>query len=562
MTFLEAAIEILRREGKPLPVRRLAELAVQHNLLSVVGRDPEGTMQARLAEVLDKGPTHGELLRVERDLFGLRSYPPRPYPPPRETAAGEAEGADAEGDAGGDGGDEPIAAAGPGAPGGRRRRRRGRGGNRGQEAGNGTHTNGASQDTEHALPPLVAAEPLLSPMEEALSVEAGPMSEDGGGSDGETDADAEEFDVEASGDSAPLMVAAAGDEELTRSGDEREVRPEIMGRREERGRHRGRGPKDNGRDHQRDVMKEHPRRPEQDRGPRRDQLPQHRGSAAPIATAPASSAPASSMPAAPIPAAAARGNGKHLGNELYELLRAQDGRPQHVRALAQEVDRKKILEGRPQPEITREVRMALHRETSARPSKGLRPRVRSLGGGNYTIAERKLDEDVVAAERALEVALEKLAQVTSQSIRRRLTRCSPFSFEQLGRSCAEALAVEQPTLVRRGEGVAYYGGERTIGSHRSRVLIAIRPGEGELGRRAIGELRAGLDARGFDEGILFSLGRLSAEGREELVAGRAVTVFDGDSIAAFLIEHKLGVRTSHAPVTYFDAEFFAELNET
>ena len=43
MTFLEAAIEVLRREGKPLPVRRLAELAVKHSLLSVVGRDPEAT---------------------------------------------------------------------------------------------------------------------------------------------------------------------------------------------------------------------------------------------------------------------------------------------------------------------------------------------------------------------------------------------------------------------------------------------------------------------------------------------------------------------------------------
>ena len=41
MTFLEAAIEVLKREGKPLELRRLAELAVRHNLLSVVGRDPE-----------------------------------------------------------------------------------------------------------------------------------------------------------------------------------------------------------------------------------------------------------------------------------------------------------------------------------------------------------------------------------------------------------------------------------------------------------------------------------------------------------------------------------------
>ena len=147
-------------------------------------------------------------------------------------------------------------------------------------------------------------------------------------------------------------------------------------------------------------------------------------------------------------------------------------------------------------------------------------------------------------------------------MRRRLARLSPFSFEQLGRLCAESLGVERPTLVRRGEGVAYFGGERALGASRSRVLIGIRPGEGELSRRAVGELRAGLDARGFDEGVLFALGRLSGEARDELRAGRAVTVYDGDTLASFMVEQQLGVRQMYAPIAYFDADFFAELNET
>mgnify|MGYP001468083064 CR=1 FL=1 len=40
MTFVEAAVQILRREGKPLHVKELTRLAIKHNLLSVVGRDP------------------------------------------------------------------------------------------------------------------------------------------------------------------------------------------------------------------------------------------------------------------------------------------------------------------------------------------------------------------------------------------------------------------------------------------------------------------------------------------------------------------------------------------
>jgi hypothetical protein len=540
MTFLEAAIEVLRREGKPLPVKRLAELAVQHNLLSVVGRDPEGTMQARLDEVLDKGPTHPELLRVRPDTFGLRAYPPRPYPPVREGAEAaaaqpEAEGAETEDEA-----DELTTAEAPqpGARRGRRRRRRGRGG---AEGGAETEPVAAAEAEREAAPESgTASAPVATTHpDELLEDEEDP-----------------EFEVEAdSGSAAPLMVSTAGDEELTRSGEEREVRNEIRGgRREERGRRR------RGERGRRDEA-----RPQRDAAPQPQQQQHQRGRGGPAPLPPqalqAVQAPANGTTPAPLPPVV-----RGLGGELVELLRANDARPQHVRALAQEVERRKILDGRPQPEIVREVRMALHAETSARGARGLRPRVRPLGGGNYALVDRKLDDELVSAERALEVALERQAAATQVAVRRRLTRLSPFSFEQLGRCVAEALGVERPTLVRRGEGVAYYGGERTLGvlggAQRARVLVGVRPGEVELGRRAVGELRAGLDARGFDEGILIALGRLSAEGREELRAGRAVTVFDGDSLPALLIERRLGVRVAHAPIPYLDLDFFSEINET
>jgi len=49
MTFTEAAVEVLRRAGKPLHYREIAEAAVRENLLSHVGQDPEVTMGQRLA---------------------------------------------------------------------------------------------------------------------------------------------------------------------------------------------------------------------------------------------------------------------------------------------------------------------------------------------------------------------------------------------------------------------------------------------------------------------------------------------------------------------------------
>ncbi|GAC1336182.1 MAG: hypothetical protein NVSMB23_00330 [Myxococcales bacterium] len=49
MTFTEAAVEVLRRAGKALHYKDIAELAVRENLLSHVGQDPEVTMGQRLA---------------------------------------------------------------------------------------------------------------------------------------------------------------------------------------------------------------------------------------------------------------------------------------------------------------------------------------------------------------------------------------------------------------------------------------------------------------------------------------------------------------------------------
>lgn len=48
MTFLEAAIEVLRHEPEPLHFAEIAKRAVQRNLLSHVGRDPEAAMRTCL----------------------------------------------------------------------------------------------------------------------------------------------------------------------------------------------------------------------------------------------------------------------------------------------------------------------------------------------------------------------------------------------------------------------------------------------------------------------------------------------------------------------------------
>ena len=66
MTFTEAAIEVLRREGKPLHFKKIAEIAIRENLLDHVGKVPEETMADQLA-------AHCRQPRVERKVVAVQA---------------------------------------------------------------------------------------------------------------------------------------------------------------------------------------------------------------------------------------------------------------------------------------------------------------------------------------------------------------------------------------------------------------------------------------------------------------------------------------------------------
>ena len=74
MTFLEAALEILRHEGKPLHYKELTEHALGKKLLTFVGRTPEVTMQTQLTAAVKKAPGN-PFVRIKPGFFGLLRYP-------------------------------------------------------------------------------------------------------------------------------------------------------------------------------------------------------------------------------------------------------------------------------------------------------------------------------------------------------------------------------------------------------------------------------------------------------------------------------------------------------
>jgi hypothetical protein len=71
MTFTEAAVEVLRRAGKPLHYKDIAEIAVRENLLSHVGQDPEVTMGQRLAAMAKRDDERKVVAVAPEGTFAL-----------------------------------------------------------------------------------------------------------------------------------------------------------------------------------------------------------------------------------------------------------------------------------------------------------------------------------------------------------------------------------------------------------------------------------------------------------------------------------------------------------
>ncbi|MGC3998384.1 MAG: HTH domain-containing protein [Anaeromyxobacter sp.] len=71
MTFTEAAIEVLRREGKPLHFTKIAEIAVRENLLDHVGKIADDTMADQLVAHCRLPHADRRLIPVQLGTFAL-----------------------------------------------------------------------------------------------------------------------------------------------------------------------------------------------------------------------------------------------------------------------------------------------------------------------------------------------------------------------------------------------------------------------------------------------------------------------------------------------------------
>jgi hypothetical protein len=284
----------------------------------------------------------------------------------------------------------------------------------------------------------------------------------------------------------------------------------------------------------------------------------------PILGPPLPAGPPAARPGGPAPAPATgeAPSGPRLmslADAAYDVLRgSSDGRPIHFRQIAEIAIKRRLVRG-DLADVSRALRAAMVREQRQRDSDGLRPRMRNLGQGLFALGERKLEPDLYSAERDLLDRLNRTREATRVALRRRMRTMPAGPFELLMRLLLERMGMIGAELVKRGEGVAYYGGPCSRGSRNMKLLCAIRPGEAEISREAVGELRAGVRLRGYDEGLLLCAGRLSSAALAEANAPTPIEVYDQDALTDLLLRHQLGVRRMLIPVDYVDTDLFNEI---
>jgi hypothetical protein len=616
MTFLEAALEILRRERKPLHYKDITQKAMDRKLLTFVGRTPEVTMQTQLTAAVKKTPGN-PFVRVKPGTFGLLRYPeamPEAEPPARAASSGEkarASASSAEGR-------------------GRRRRRGGRGRGRRDEArlaplaengaaigpgGGPAHEATMAEDDENpAEGPEEPAIDTLSPEARAAALaESGVLegddedeleAQEGDGEDegeGEDASQAPDSSEEGEGEE-PGEIAASSEEgaESSPGGDDDELAAEPFGKRRDEGasdESAGIGDAEEDEDEVGDS-EEIAARPaaaasagggavafeEGPAGRRRRRRRRRRGGSDSFGD----DAPAMGETAladagvegeggvvTPTPEGVGDAGGAAVEGDTgaarrimspidaaIEILRGQSpGRGMHVRQLADAATRRRLVHGEPS-EAWRVMRAALAAEPRERLRAGLRPRVRAAGSGLFALARRPPDLDLERAEHVFGEARRALRERTLAALELRLAELSPAAFEAIARVLLQREGFGPATFVKRVEGTIYLEALRGRGARPSRCLIALRSGNGSAGRRAIGELRAGIRARNQDEGALLLAGRLAEDAIAEWKQpGPPLEVADGAALAETCVRHGVGVINAMVSVDFVDADFFAELQE-
>lgn len=528
MTFTEAAAEILRLTGKPLHYREITELAIERNLLSHVGKNPEVTMGSRLVALTKKDDETIPIVRVRPGVFALREWEdgkPRGKVPVEEAAADDDATPDINALEVGD-----LDASEPHSP------------TSSEEPEDEDDV--SSQSPEDALRADLAAsaadlfddeedddQPILAPSTSDVAGQAagGVPGEGGGrrrrrrrrrrGGGGDRTSD-NGGPPPQGGFSVPQAHAAPAEGETPMEGRDPLApapRPMIRDRQQ--------------------IMQN----PNLERGPVGEvQLSEGEEL-----------------------------SGRELADAAIVVLAAFDrnGGPVGLRSVVDVLVKRGRLSGDPAACAT-QLAAALRGDNLRRQGQGLRPRFR-FSNGRVAPTEWILGPDLVRMEQEAQMAIDRYRDTARRTLLRRIQELPGHAFVELALVALEKCGMSNLKLVKRAGspgGEAHFAAVHRTGSDDIRTAIVIRKDGREIGRERVADLRGALHHYDVGRGPavvgwLITTGQVLSGAREEAGATSAppIALYDGLGFCKLLEDQEVGVVRTRMTIAIPDLELLETL---
>jgi len=548
MTFIEAAAEVLRQEGKPLHYKEITERAIAKNLLSHVGKTPEITMSHRLTSAVKKDDKDVPIVKVKPGVFALREWEGRrgrrgaaaPAPEAAEEATGTDEEAGVEVNA------LEIEAA-----------------LRGAEEQRGS----AEADEDEEPSEGEAEERVPVSGDEALRADLAASG-------------ADLFDDEEDDDQpilAPLAQPGAGPQQ-----------PGEGGRRRRRRRRRGRGGGQNevaggfaggGGEARFGGPRPEGSQPRLEAGAIQPQ---------PIVTIDGETNGESREPfAMPRPVVRDRQQimaggqptgieiplaegdelaGRELADAAVIVLSSFDRNagPVPGRSVAEALIRRGRLQGDPMLATT-QLNASLRADNLRRVANGQRPRFRFASGARVALTDWTLGGELPRLEQEVVTAVERYREASRRALLRRLQELPGHALIELVLLALERSGMAQLKPVRRAGspgGEAHFAAVHKTGGDSIPTAIVVRKDGREIGRERVSDLRGALHHYGpASVGWLITTGQVLSGAREEAAATGAppVALYDGIALCKLLEELEIGVVKTRFAVAIPDLELLEVL---
>jgi restriction endonuclease Mrr len=196
--------------------------------------------------------------------------------------------------------------------------------------------------------------------------------------------------------------------------------------------------------------------------------------------------------------------------------------------------------------------------------RGLRPRfIRHRNG--FALAEREVGGEIIALERQVAEARERLIHIAERQILRKIRTVSMTNLVQVMVVHLQRLGFGDMSPVRLGRKDEFHlsmQDRRRGGRFRTAVVLKSDPPEQQLDARSVMDLRGALHHYDSMSGMIITTGSVSEAARKE---GRVpnlppVAIMDGEMLAHDLARLGIGVRERLVSLPAFDDKFFSSLD--